>query len=150
VITMRTLARLETYPLQTAFWLTVTLGGLALVLTLSGIFGVLSYLVEQRSKEIGVRMAMGATTGAVVRLVLWQSLRLVGRGVVGGGLIAWALATLVMASPIGSRIGSLVDVFDPLAYAASVLCIIFACMLATALPALRAARIDPYAILHQD
>jgi MacB-like periplasmic core domain/FtsX-like permease family len=150
VFTMRSLARLETYPLQAGFWLTVTLGALALVLTLSGIFGVLSFLVEQRAKEIGVRIAMGATTSNIVRLVLRQSLRLVGSGLVVGGLIAWAFATLIMASPVGTRFGTLVDVFDPLAYTTSVLCIAVACLLATTLPALRAARIDPYAILHRD
>ena len=55
--------------------MTVVLGGLALVLTLSGLFSVLSYLVEQRRKEIGVRMALGATTRNVAGLVLSQSLR---------------------------------------------------------------------------
>ena len=75
VITMRTMGRLETYALQAAFWLALVLGGLALVLTLSGIFSVLSYLVEQRTKEIGVRMALGATTRDVTSLVLSQSAR---------------------------------------------------------------------------
>ena len=150
VMTMRTLGRLETYPLQVAFWLTVVLGALALLLTLSGIFGVLSYLVEQRTKEIGVRIALGATTGNVARLVLWQSLRLVGVGLVAGCGLAWVLATLLMTTPAAARIGNIVDVFDPLAYAASLLCIVPACALATLVPALRAARIDPIAILRQD
>ena len=122
VMTMRTLGRIETYPLQVAFWLTVVLGGLALLLTLSGIFGVLSYLVEQRRKEIGVRIALGATTGNVTRLVLWQSLRVVAVGLVAGGGLAAALQPLLW-TPAAARIGNIVQVFDLPAYAASVLCI---------------------------
>ncbi len=162
VMTMRTLGRLETYPLQVAFWLTVVLGGLALLLTLSGIFSVLSYLVEQRTKEIGVRIALGATTGNVTRLVLRQSLRQVGVGLIVGGGLACGLATLLMSTPAAApatvlstpsymaRIGGIVDVFDPLAYAASLLCIVTACALAASIPALRAARIDPIATLRQE
>ena len=67
VRTLRTMARMETYFLQIAFWMTFVLGGLALVLTLSGLFSVLSYLVEQRKKELSVRMALGATRRNVVR-----------------------------------------------------------------------------------
>ena len=99
VMTMRTLARMETYFLQIAFWLTVVLGGLALALTLSGLFSVLSYLVEQRTREIGVRMALGATTRDVTRLVLSQSIRPVGFGLFIGGGSAAGLATLLLATP---------------------------------------------------
>ena len=60
------------------------------------------------------------------------------------------LATLFMASPAGARIGRVVDVLDPLAYATSLLCIVAACALAASLPALRAARIDPIATLRQE
>ena len=62
------------YLLRIAFWLTLVLGVLALVLTLSGLFSVLSYLVEQRGREIGVRMALGATRRSIGTLVLAQRL----------------------------------------------------------------------------
>ena len=150
VMTMRTLARMETYFLQIAFWLTLVLGALALVLTLSGLFSVLSYLVEQRTKEIGVRMALGATTRDVGLLVLSQSIRPVGVGLIAGGGLAAALGIVLMATPAAAQIGGIVHVFDPLAYAASLLCIITACALAALVPALRASRIDPIATLRQD
>jgi hypothetical protein len=148
--TMRTMAGMQTYILRVAFWVAVVLGGLALVLTLSGLFSVLSYIVEQRAKDIGVRMALGATTGNVAGLVLSQSLRPVGIGLVAGGGLAAALAIVLMATPAASEIGNLVHVFDPVAYAASLLVIVTSCALAAWVPAMRACRLDPVATLRQD
>jgi predicted permease len=74
---------LSVYLFRVGSWMGSLLGGLALLLTLSGIYGVLSYLVTQRTKEIGIRMALGATVGAVTSLVMKQSMRL---AVVGIGL----------------------------------------------------------------
>ena len=73
---------MQTYVLGIAFWVAVVLGGLALVLTVSGLFSVLSYLVEQRAKDIGVHVALGATTRDAARLVLSQLLRPVSIGLV--------------------------------------------------------------------
>ena len=120
------------------------------MLTVSGLFSVLSYVVEQRRKEIGVRMALGATTRNVVGLVLSQTLPPVGVGVVAGGGLAAALAIVLMSTSAASEIGDIVHVFDPVAYAASVLVIVTACLLAVSVPALRAARIDPIATLRKD
>ncbi|MET0213336.1 MAG: FtsX-like permease family protein, partial [Vicinamibacterales bacterium] len=150
VISLQALARLQTYPLQIAFWVSVVLGGLALVLTVSGVFSVLSYVVEQQTKEIGVRMALGAATKNVVRLILWQSVRPVGIGLAAGGGLAAAVAIVLMTTPIAAEIGDSIDVLDPGAYAASLLVIVASCVLAVSLPALRAARIDPIATLRKD
>ena len=130
VVTMRTLASIDTYFLKIAFWLTIALGGLALALTLSGLFSVLSYLVEQRTREIGVRMALGATTRDVTRLVLSQSIRPVGVGLLIGGGSAAALAALLLSTPAAATIGEIVHVLDPIAYAASLIIIIAACLVA--------------------
>jgi hypothetical protein len=147
IITLRTLTD-QTYVLQLGFWLTIVAGGLALLLTVSGLYSVLSYVVEQQAKEIGVRMALGAATRHVVRLVLGQLLRPVGIGLAAGAGLAAALATLLAA--VDSGIGSLVDVFDPVAYAVSMLVIVTSCAAAVLVPALRASRIDPIATLRKD
>jgi putative ABC transport system permease protein len=150
IMTLRAMAGMQTYTLQIAFWAAVVLGGLALVLTVSGLFSVLSYVVEQRAKEIGVRMALGATTRNIAGLVLSQSLRPIGIGLVAGGGIAAALAIVLMATPLAAEIPDMVHVFDPVAYAASLLVIVTSCGLAVSVPALRAARIDPFATLRKD
>ena len=150
VRTLRSMARLETYILQIAFWLTLVLGGLALVLTVSGLFSVLSYLVEQRTKEIGVRVAIGATKQDVSRLVLSQSFRPVGWGLLVGGGLAASLGLALMATPAATQIGAIVRLFDPVAYGLSGLVIVAACALAALMPARRATRIDPVVALRQD
>jgi hypothetical protein len=148
--TMRTVAGMGAYILEITFWVTVVLGGLALALTVSGLFSVLSYLVEQRAKEIGVRLALGATTRDIAVLVLSQSLRPVGFGLLVGAGLAAGLAIVLMSTPAASEIGNAVRVFDPVAYAASLLVIVTACVLAAAVPTLRAARLDPIATLRND
>ena len=147
--TMRTMAGMGAYMLQIAFWVTLALGALALALTVSGLFSVLSYLVAQRAKEVGVRMALGATTRDIVVLVLWQSVRPVGFGLLAGGGLAAGLAVVLLAIT-ASEIGRTVRVLDPLAYGASLLVIVVACVLGASVPALRAARVDPMATLRND
>jgi predicted lysophospholipase L1 biosynthesis ABC-type transport system permease subunit len=149
VYTMRTIAGMQTYFLRIAFWVAVVLGGLALVLTVSGVFSVLSYVVEQRSKDIGVHVALGATTRDVGGLVLSELVTPVGIGLGTGVALAAALATVLMAAS-DSEIGHLIHVFDPAAYTISLLVIVVSCMLAASGPALRAASIDPIATLKQD
>jgi ABC-type antimicrobial peptide transport system permease subunit len=147
---LATVAGIEAYLLGIPFWLTLVLGTLALSLTVSGLFSVLSYLVEQRTREIGVRVALGATSRRVGMLVLAQSARPVGLGLLLGGTLTVALAAALLATPAAEQIGTSVRLFDPIAYGASLLCIIGACTAAALIPALRAGRIDPLRALRQD
>jgi hypothetical protein len=135
---------LGVYPLQVASWVGSALGGLALALTLSGIYGVLSYVITQRTKEIGIRMALGATTGTVTRLVLRQSGRLAVVGIGLGTVLALGVSRLFASHLV------FVNTFDGLAYAAGVLLVAAACFAAAYLPSRRAARIDPVTTLRYD
>jgi hypothetical protein len=150
IITMRTVARLESFFLEIAFWVAVILGGLALLLTVSGLFSVLSYLVEQRTREIGVRMALGAPAHTVTQLMLSQTSRPVIAGLLAGAGLAAALAAAVLATPAGALISPIVRVTDPVAYLASLGVIVAACLLAAAIPAARAAKVDPMRTLRQE
>ncbi len=150
IITMRTVARLETLFLETAFWVSLVLGGLALLLTVSGLFSVLSYMVEQRTREIGVRMALGAPARSVARLMLAQTMRPVMAGLVAGAGLAAVLATAVLATPAGALIAQIVHVADPVAYVASLSVIVAACLFAAWIPAARAAKVDPMRTLRQE
>jgi putative ABC transport system permease protein len=132
------------------FWMAVILGSLALALTVSGLFSVLSYLVEQRRKEIGVRMALGATPRDIVTLVVAQSMRPIAFGVLVGGGLAAVTAVVLLSTPFAERIGSIVRAFDPLAYTAGAGVIVATCLAAAFLPARRAARIDPIATLRAE
>lgn len=150
IVTMRTVARLETIFLGIAFWVSVVLGGLALLLTVSGLFSVLSYIVAQRTREIGVRMALGASSQNVTQLILAQTTRPVVYGLLAGTGLAATLAAVLLATPFGAFISAIVHVTDPVAYAASLVVIIAACVVAAWMPARRAARVDPMMTLRQE
>jgi predicted permease len=132
------------YPFRAARLVGFAVGGLALLLTVSGIYGVLSYLVTQRTKEIGIRVALGATTGMVTGLVLKQSLRLAAIGIGLGVSLA-----LVLSRLLGSKLLFL-RVFDPPAFSAGALLVALAAIAAGYVPSRRAARIDPIKTLRYD
>ena len=150
IITLRTVARLETFFLQIGFWVSLILGGLALLLTVSGLFSVLSYLVEQRTREIGVRIALGASAQKVTHLMLAQTVRPVLFGLVAGAGLASLLATLVLSTELGALIATIVHVTDPVAYLGGAVVIVVACLFAAWIPASRAAKVDPMKTLRQE
>jgi ABC-type antimicrobial peptide transport system permease subunit len=150
ISTLQTFARTNTYLLGTSFWLTLVLGTLALLLTLSGLFSVLSYLVERRTREIGVRMALGASRGSIGALVLKQSAWPVAIGLGIGCTLTIGVSAALLATPAAEQIGSIVELLDPVAYGASIVCIVAACAAAALVPALRAGRVNPLAALREE
>jgi predicted permease len=118
-------------------WMLAVFAGMALVLALGGTYGVTSYLVTQRTREIGIRMAMGAGAGDILRSVLRGSLVAI---VVG---MALGLSTVIgLANRLGDMLFG-VPPYDPLIHATAAAALILAAILANWLPARRAARTDP-------
>ena len=120
------------------------LGLQALLLTVTGIYGVLSHLVSQRKREIGIRIALGADGGAVARMVLRQSAWLAAAGAAMGAVLALGAAR-VMASNAMAMIA-----FDPVGYAVGMSVVIAAALAASWVPARRAVRVDPAVTLRCD
>jgi len=131
------------FPARAAAVLVGLFGLLALALAAVGLYGVIAYSVSRRTREIGIRMALGAEPGAVLRLVLRQGLTLVAVGIGLGGMAAVWAARLVAGSLYGAGAA------DPLAYAGAAALLVGVAAVANVVPALRAARVDPMVALRQ-
>jgi len=118
-------------------WLVTGFAVLALLLAAAGIYGVMAYLVAARTREIGVRMALGATRGAVLRLVVGRGL-----GLALAGIAVGAVAALATGQLLASQLYQ-IQPRDPATLAAAALVLLAAALLACYLPARRAASVDP-------
>src|SRR5205807_833142 len=134
------------------FWkmaeIVMLLGCVAMLLAVVGIYGVISFSVSRRTREVGIRMALGATRAEIVRCMIGSGVRPVIAGVSAGMLLsivgAVALRQALRATPIG------LNAADPVAYVAVAVLLVFTAFCAMLGPALRAARSDPSHALRHD
>jgi len=119
-------------------------GALALVLAAVGLFSVISYNVSQRTHELGVRIALGAGSGDVLRLVIREGLQITVIGTAIGVIVA--LATGRFLAPLLYSVSAK----DPLTFAIVIVTLLAAALGATVMPALRASRVDPNVALRSD
>jgi hypothetical protein len=132
------------YPYRALLAISGFLGALALLLTVSGVFGVSSYAVAQRRKEFGIRIALGAGDAQVIGLVLRQSLRFAAAGAALG-----TVAAVALARAIGQAVPR-IDFFDAGGYIAGALVVMASAIGAAWIPARRAVRVDPVETLRCD
>ncbi|HXC71878.1 MAG TPA: ABC transporter permease [Pyrinomonadaceae bacterium] len=118
--------------------------GLALVLTIVGLYGVITYLVNQRTQEIGIRMALGAQVRQILTMVLKQGMLLVLSGVALGLIASWLLTRLI------ARLLFQVSATDPIAFIGISMLLVVVALLACYLPARRATRVDPLQALRHE
>jgi putative ABC transport system permease protein len=119
-------------------------GLLALVVAAVGLYSVVAYDVSQRTRELGVRVALGASAGTVLRLVVGEGVRVVALGLALGSMVALALASRV--TPLLYEVSAK----DPATYAGVVGVLLAVAVVASLAPALRAARVDPNVALRSD
>jgi predicted permease len=124
--------------------LSVLFAGAALLVAVLGIYGITAFLVAARTQEFGLRVALGAQSRDVHRLVLGQAGQLITIGVGGGLLVAYAVSRLLTSQLFGIR------ATDPLTYVVAATMLAFVAVLACEVPALRAMRVDPARVLRSD
>ena len=137
---------LQTYPMTIASWIGLLLSAIALAVSVSGLYGVVTYNLSQRTKEIGIRIALGASPAAIMRLIMGHAGRLVAIGSGIGLLLSFSvLAVLASIVPLQN-----VSILNPGAFTAGTLVVALAATVAAFFPSRKATRIDPSHSLRAD
>jgi ABC-type antimicrobial peptide transport system permease subunit len=126
-----------------AAWLLGLFAALAVTLAVAGLYGVMSYAVSQRTSEIGLRMALGATTTDVLRMVIGEGSRVILVGLILGLAAAYTFSRLLVSLLFG------ITATDPLSYAGAVVALGLTALLACYLPARKATKVDPLLALRR-
>jgi putative ABC transport system permease protein len=132
------------YPARAGARMLLGFGALALLLASLGLYGVMSYAVSRRTRDLGIRMALGAKPGRILREIVGEGALLVAIGVVGGVMAALFLTRLLTSFLFG------VSPTDGSTYAATVLVLFAVALVASFIPARRATHIDPLKALREE
>ena len=124
-------------PMRASAWLVSGVGLVAMLLAAIGLYGVIAYSVACRTREIGIRIALGAHRGAVVRLIMRQGLLVAVAGLIAGCLLAVAAARAIASALYG------ITAADPVSWIVAAAVLLFAASIANLIPAARAARVQP-------
>lgn len=134
----------STWRVRYSMMMLLALAGVALIIAALGVYGVLRYLVNKRTREIGLRMALGAGRGTILRIIAGDGLRVaalgIGLGLAGACILTRFLSTLLFG----------VRAVEPLTYAAVSVCLLLVALMACLLPARQASELPPSVALRQD
>jgi ABC-type antimicrobial peptide transport system permease subunit len=147
VVGLETMDELISFSLRTerlVASLSAVFGGVATLLAVIGLYGVMAYAVSRRTREIGIRMALGALRGNVIAMIMREVFLLIGAGLAAGIALALALADLIRSQVYG------LSARDPLTFVGSALVLTVAAGLAGLIPALRASSVHPTTALRQE
>ena len=142
--TMRQYMSVALFPAHFTGVLVGVFGGLALVLATVGLYGVVAYSVAQRTREMGLRVALGATRGDVMQLIIGQGIRLAFIGIIAGLAVALAVTRLIASLLYG------VSATDPITFLAASALLLLVALTACYVPARRATKVDPMVALRYE